>query len=199
MTDQTYKDFWKWFQQQEERLFYYEAYEKELLPQVLNELQKVNKDLVFEIGPEMEGQREFVVSANGMKSAFSDVIELVKYAPDLDRWHIIPFRQRKDVSELEVQLDDLILTPNDISFSYQKEKGRINLSLYVEDMDDEDEKMYHMVFLILDNIIGEYDVEMKIGSIDIYSDGDLAEDEQLFPLTKLPHIIDSLSSNSTVH
>ncbi len=199
MTDQTYKDFWKWFQQQEERLFYYEAYEKELLPLALNELQKINKDLVFEIGPEMEGQREFVVSANGIKSAFSDVIELVKFAPDLDRWHIVPFRQRKDVSELEVQIDDIILTPNDISFSYQKDKGRINLSIYVEDMDDEDEKMYHMVFLILDNIIGEYDVEMKIGSIDIYSDGDLAEDEQLFPLTKLPHIIDSLSSNSTIH
>jgi len=147
----------------------------------------------------MEGQREFVISANGIKSAFSDVIELVKYSPDLDRWQIIPFRQRKDVSDLEIQLDDMILTPNDISFSYQKEKGRINLALYVEDMDDEDEKMYHMVFLLLDNIIGEYDVEMKIGSIDIYSDEDLVEDDQIFPLTKLPHIIDSLSSNSTVH
>jgi len=196
MTDQTYKDFWKWFQQEADRLFYYEAYEKELLPLTLIELQKINKELVFEIGPESEGQREFVISANGMKSAFPDVIELVKFAPDMDQWQIIPFRQRKDVSDLEIQLEDIILTPNDISFSYEKEKGRINLSLYVEDMDDEDEKMYHMVFLLLDNIIGEYDVEMKIGSIDIYSDDDISEDEELYPLTKLPHIIDSLSSSS---
>ena len=196
MTDQTYKNFWKWFQQEEDKLFFYEANEKELLPQTLAELQKINKELVFEIGPDTEGQREFFISANGMKNAFSEVIELVKFAPDLDRWQIVPFRQRKDVSDLEIQLEDIILTPNDINFSFEKEKGRINLSLYVENMDDEDEKMYHMVFLLLDNIVGEYDVEMKIGSIDIYTDEDISENEILYPLTKLPHIIDSLSSNS---
>lgn len=196
MTDQTYKNFWTWFQQEEDKLFFYESYENELLPQTLSELQNINKELVFEIGPEMEGQREFVISANGMKNAFSDVIELVKYAPDLDRWNIIPFRQRKDVSDLEIQLDDIILTPNEISFSYKREKGRVNLTLYVEEMDEEDEKMYHMVFLLLDNIVGEYDVEMKIGSIDICSDEDISEQEEIHPLTKLPHIIDSLSSES---
>lgn len=196
MTDQLYKDFWKWFQQESDRLFYYEAYETELLPKTLIELQKINKELVFEIGPETEGQREFVISANGTKSAFSEVIELVKFAPDMDQWQIVPFRQRKDVSDLEIQLEDIILTPNDISFSFQKEKERVNLSLYVEGMDDEDEKMYHMVFLLLDNIIGEYDVEMKIGAIDIYSDEHVPESEALYPLTKLPHVIDSLSSGS---
>ncbi len=196
MNDQDYIAFWKWFQENEEKLFFYENFEQELLPSALDELQRINKDLVFEIGPEIEGVREFVISANGMKNAFSDVIELVRHAPDFDRWEIIPFRQRKDVFDLEVELEDIILTPNDISFSYEKEKGRVNLTLFVENMDEENEKMYHMVFLLLDNIVGEYDVEMKIGTIDIYSDEEIAEEDEVYPLTKLPHIIDSLNTNS---
>lgn len=194
MNEPSYGSFWQWFLTHEDALYHFEDHEEELLPETLEQIQKIHEDMVFEIGPEIDGVREFVVSANGSKEAFTDVIQLVKQAPDLDRWEIVAFRQRKDVFDMEIQIDDIIITPADIQFAYEIEKDRLNLRIYVTELDAEDEKTYHLVFLLLDNIIGEYDVEMKVGTIDIYLAEDATDEEDLFSLTKLPHVVDHLQA-----
>jgi len=191
--DERYASFWKWFQDTEKSLFSFEDTADMLLPQILLELQKIHEELVFEVGPKIDGVREFVISANGAKTAFSYVIELAQSSPEFERWDIIPFRQRKDIFDMEIEIGDTVLVPQDIQFSFEKEKERIHLTIYVDGLDIEDEQTYHLVFLLLDNIIGEYDVEMKIGDIDVLDAEDMDEDESVFPLTRLPHVVDSLT------
>jgi hypothetical protein len=50
-----------------------------------------------------------------------------------------------------------------------------------------------MLFLFLDNALGEYDVATKIGSIEFkeLENGELSEDEELLAFTELPRVIDS--------
>lgn len=192
----TYQSFWDWFTRHEKELFSFEQNEELLLPQTLERIQEVHPDLVFEIGPEIDGIREFTISANGMKKAFSTVIELAEAAPVYDRWDIVPFRQPKDPQDIEVQIDDIVLAPSDLMFSYIRIKDKIDLNVYIEHFSEEDERMYHLVFILLDNVVGEYDVEMKIGSIDLYNMSDAEDPDALLQLSKLPAIIESLSTSS---
>jgi hypothetical protein len=189
------EQFWNWFVKNSNRLFYFEKYEDALLYETITQLQKIHTDLVFEIGPEIDGQREFIISANGIKEAFSSVIELVKSAPSFDNWNIITFRQRKKDIDMKIQIDDVTLSPEDIYFDHISSQNKVDLNLFIKDMEEDDERIYHIIFIILDNIVGEYDVEMKLGKIDIFPFSKAKNPEKLLPVKRLPTIIDELSRN----
>ncbi|CAN5230964.1 hypothetical protein BH09PAT2_BH09PAT2_06970 [soil metagenome] len=189
--------FWDWFSEKSDKLFFFELYQETLLPETLKKIQKIHPDLVFEIGPEMDGKRDFIVSANGIKEAFPAVIDLIRSAPQYDSWNIIPFRQRKTDLDIEIEIEDMVLSPEDILFDYDYD-DKVNLDVYISDIDSEDSRVYHIVFILLDNIIGEYDVEMKIGRIDIYNLDESKSTSQLRTLDELPRIVDNLGKK-TVH
>ena len=192
------QSFWDWFSAKSEKLFFFELYQEKLLPETLIEIQKIHPDLVFEIGPEIDGKRDFIISANGLKEAFPAVIELVRSAPQFDSWNIIPFRQRKKDLDMEVEIEEVMLSPDDVVFDYDYDDNKVNLNIYVEDVDSEDSRVYHIIFILLDNIIGEYDVEMKIGRIDIYTLDETKSTSHLHPLQELPRIVDNLGKK-TIH
>lgn len=186
----TYTSFWKWFVERENRFFHYEQQHTELLEEALSLLKDINPELVFEIGPEYDGKRELIISANGLKEGFTSVIELVQSAPELDRWIITPFRQRKKDLDLEIQIEDITLSPEDIFFTYDSVGRKVNINLYIAGIDSEDERVFQVVLLILDHVVGEYDVEMKIEQIDIHPLSEVEDATQLYALKELPGIID---------
>ena len=63
------QEFWDWFVQHQLELFDFEVDRERIFDQLASQLQKVDPNLTFEFGPK-EVQREFVVSAGGIKSAF---------------------------------------------------------------------------------------------------------------------------------
>ncbi|MBP7966752.1 hypothetical protein KAZ66_00620 [Candidatus Woesebacteria bacterium] len=197
-TETKEQSFWDWFSAKSDKLFFFELYQEKLLPETLHQIQQIHPDLVFEISPELDGKRDFIISANGLKEAFPAVIDLVRSAPQFDSWNIIPFRQRKKDLDMEVEIEDVILSPDEILFDYDYDDNKVNLDVYVEDVDSEDSRVYHIVFILLDNIIGEYDVEMKIGRIDIYTLDETKSVSHLHPLSDLPRIVDNLGKK-TVH
>ena len=94
---------------------------------------------------------------------------------------------------MEIEIDDVALSPQEVLFDYDYTDNKVDLDIYIEDFDPDNEKMYHVVFILLDNIIGEYDVEMKIGQIDMHPLSTHTHPEQLRPLNELPRIVDNLS------
>ena len=57
-----------------------------------SQLRKRNDVLAFEFSMNIDdGKREFIISADGILSAFPDVIQLVDSAPNLDQWAIAAF------------------------------------------------------------------------------------------------------------
>ncbi len=186
----SYNLFWKWFLEHEDKFFHYEQYHTDLLEETLEKLKDIHPNLVFEIGPEIDGKRELIISSNGLKEGFASVIELTKEAPELDRWIVVPFRQRKANLDIQIELEDIVLSPEDIFFTYDDSDKKVNIDLYIAGIEEEDERVFHVVLLLLDNVIGEYDVEMKIEKIDIHPLSELTDASKLYALKELPPIID---------
>ncbi|ANU15155.1 hypothetical protein BBI08_15445 [Planococcus halocryophilus] len=162
--------FWEWFVVNEQAYLKLEGTgEVKLFNQLEKKLQKVNKHLAFEMGDiRKDGKREFIISADGMVEAFDDVIELVKHAPTLSAFDITAFRQQQ-AEEVTVEYGDIELGWDDLFCTYEKEEtnGELNLILYIKGFNEENEDEFVSAsFILLDTIIGEYNVGMHIGEIE---------------------------------
>jgi hypothetical protein len=160
--------FWSWFKENESRLLTFEKNQEQIISELLRELHRIHESLTFEIGSETKGIREFIISADGNRSAFPFVIKLADAAPPLSRWIIIKFRPRRTESCL-VGIGDLQFTSDDVLVSIEPQGSRIGVSLYLGDAKHFDEQVVgHIGFLLLDYTLGEYDVETLVGSVSFY-------------------------------
>ena len=114
--------FWNWFSKNSDKLYSFEQNQDFLFHRLREELSKIDPNLVFEFSPVLDnGKREFVISADGIKSSFDSVENLAKNAPELPTWDIVAFRQPKPITDtfcyedLEVSFDDIYF------FIYQRQ------------------------------------------------------------------------------
>ena len=160
------QEFWSWFDRNTDRLFHFEADQTAVFSELRAALDSVHPGLTFELGPVCEGKREFVVSADGIRELFPAVRALVAAAPDLPRWVVIPFRPPKDIN-LVVKMGGTTLGPEDVWFSAEPDGDRIGLCLFVRGLTRATwDLLGSASFLLLDNALGEYVVETRVGSID---------------------------------
>lgn len=162
--------FWQWFSDNEESYFELAEEEREELFDLLHrKLKKVNKHLAFEFSAEPEdGKREFIISADGMVEAFDEVFDLHETAPELERFTIIPFRQASD-EEVSVNWGDMELTRDDVYYTALRdlEREEVSLNLYIKGLTEENnEELIPVVFILLDSVIGEYNMGVHVGNIE---------------------------------
>lgn len=158
--------FWKWFQANEVRLFDFEQDREKVFEELSRELKKVNPDLVFEFSPKKNEKRDFTVSADGIKDAFPAVIALVDKAPVLERWNILKFRQRgKPV--VNIRLNGEELSTDQFKFTIEPDGEKAGITLYIDGYDPSRRDLFAKAgFLFLDNCLGEYDMETKVGFVE---------------------------------
>lgn len=187
------QDFWNWFTQHEPELFGFdpghEAERERLFDQLAGELQKIDPDLTFEFGPK-ESRREFVISAGGMKRAFPAVTSLVDAAPRLDRWQVTAFRPRRPVSDV-VQFRDKSVDPRDVQFSLLDNGKMAGIYLFIPHYQEDNPDLKQIGYLLLDETLGEYDVEARLGLIKMLPP-DARTNTDRYPLTELPALFDQL-------
>jgi hypothetical protein len=179
--------FWDWFSQNADDYFHFEKDQNKLFAQLKDQLKKIHPDLVFEFSPIFkDGTREFVISADGIKSVFPIVSNLVAKAPKLKNWKVIAFRQpHKNVTQIKYQ--NLVVNFDDVFFRYGKDNGKIALELNIRGFYESPE-WTAATFILLDNILGEYHTEMSLSSID-KKELKEAESNDLFPIRSLPKVI----------
>jgi hypothetical protein len=158
--------FWQWFVDNSDRIFNFELDQEAIFDEVSHRMHKVNKSLTFEFSSVKNGQREFVVSADGIREAFPAVRDLVAAAPALETWIIIAFRQPMEIG-FSVKIGDYSLTPDDLWFSYEVDGDRMGITLYIRDLSEDNETIAaQATYILLDSALGEYDVEERIGFIE---------------------------------
>ncbi|MCA6364136.1 MAG: hypothetical protein IM638_13955 [Bacteroidetes bacterium] len=161
-----YTAFWNWFSSVSTHYFNIEksTHVQHDLHQLKAKLSEVNKSLTFEIGPVREnGKRELVISADGIKSVFPIVIDLVHLAPELAQWTIFAFRQpKKEFTVLEY--GPLRVSYDDIYFRATPEGDKLAIELHIRNY-KEDDIWNGAMFILLDNVIGEYQTEMRLGHL----------------------------------
>jgi hypothetical protein len=185
------KDFWKWFTANQQDLLHFENNQDVLFDELSKHLKAIDENLVFEFSPIRDNQiREFSISADGIKSSFPNVIALIEKAPELVNWEFSAFRQRVPGDDIKIRMgDDITLSYSDIYFRYGEEDGKIGIELNIRNADPKSKSTKMAVFVLLDGLIGEYDMETRISWIDMVP---LDEEniENLHPLIFLRDLVD---------
>lgn len=187
--DTTLRQFWHWFEQNEDMVFHFERDQKHALDSIDAALTKVSSNLTFEIGPIKNGARDLVISADGIKSAFPSVEALVAAAPALSRWKLVAFRPRRKLV-MDVSLAGKSVKPKDVEFCLLSNGQELGIYLFFRDYSEEDARTWGQIgYLLLDEAPGEYDVETKLGPIKFFH-ASAHPDYERSPLPKLPELFD---------
>ena len=192
------KDFWNWFIANE-HTFYYgteeDALREELFVELDEKIKEISEDLTFEFSPILEGEfKQLTVSADGIKAAFPMVIALIKKAPKHPHWEFIAFRQRIDTTDLSIQMGDVEIEMSDIYFRFAEGEGNtLGIELNIRDFRDSDQEKL-AVFILLDSLIGEYDVVTQIGWVKWVA----LEESKVGTLSPLVHLRDLVDSRKEI-
>lgn len=180
-------EFWNWFRQEEERLFTdLDDHPNEILHEMITRLNDVAPDLALEASIIENGKRRLEVSADGDESKFPQVGHIVESAPKLSRWDIVAFRQplpapfQLAFGEQEMDTEQIFYLP------YENEEG-LTVVVYGPDFNTwAKQDLVHYGFILVDNLLGEYDCVTKVRYYD-FKDIEEAEDvEELSELASLP-------------
>jgi hypothetical protein len=186
------QDFWNWFQKNEASLFDFEKNQEPIFDGLATAMHRVHPSLTFEFGPKEGNKREFVISADGIKDAFPKVFSLYATAPKLPRWTFIKFRPRRE--PMNISYDGISVRAQDIKFKIDADGSKAGITLFVPGHTAQNHKtMVGIAFLTLDQALGEFDVETKVGFIEVASPN--AASESTSPLKELPGAFDVFVSN----
>jgi hypothetical protein len=180
--------FWDWFSEKSDEYFSFENDQDRLFEELTTELHELDENLGFEFSNILEnGKREFIISACGIKSSFPAVSNLVINSPSLPKWTIIAFKQPHLDCCTTIIVHDLEIDITDVFFLFTKSNGLFDIELHMRGY-EETEEWVDGAFLLLDQAIGEYATEMKIGEI-IFKKLKESNIPNLYPITELPKII----------
>ena len=188
----TPEDFWKWFQSNEDTLFNVEKNREQTFDKLGAEMHKLNPSLTFEFGPIEDGKREFVISADGIKEAFPQVEALYAAAPSLPRWKFVKFRPRR--KPMDVNYEGVSVRATSVTVQLVRNGQLADLTVFIPNYSEADRKPYMAIaFLLLDDALGEYDVETRVGQIKV--EAAPKAQAQTFSLQDSPKAFDALFVN----
>lgn len=181
--------FWKWFQENEATVFDFEKDQEKIFDRLAAEMQKVNPSLTFEFGPKVNNKREFIISADGIKDAFPKVESLYSAAPtNLTRWLIIKYRPRRE--PFDIEYSGVSVKAESVKAALERNGNKIGITLIIPSFVEEKSKVYTgIAYLILDQALGEYDVETKVGYIEVKPSA--PSKAKVYSLHELPEAFDS--------
>lgn len=188
--------FWIWFNANQNRYYELKENQNKLFNELSAQLERIDSGLVFEFSPiHSDGVRELTISADGIKKHFPAVQSLVSKAPLIAKWKINAFRQRVPGDSMQIEYDDSIkISYQDIFFRYAKDSGRIALELNIRKFDDSPEEK-NAIFILLDGLIGEYDMETQISSIEFK----ILDDSNMDNYTPLIYLREVVDENKKIH
>jgi hypothetical protein len=182
--------FWRWFALNDERLFHFERDQERTFDALTAAMNEVDPDLTFEFGPVDDGRREFVISAGGIKRGFDAVHRLAAAAPPLARWRVIAFRPRRPVGNV-IDLGGIRVDPATVDYSLLSSTTAVGLYLFIPGYVEGDSRYGQAGYLLLDEALGEYDVETKLGLIKMFAP-EAQTDGPRYSLTELPGHFDDV-------
>jgi len=196
---QNYLDFWNWFCTNEAEFPTTSEFDEAFGTQLSDELGKIEPDLVYEIATPNDGQKELIISADGIKDHIATVRGLVESAPALEDWEIIAFRPRMDdYSRFTLDFGERQFDPREIWCWSQIEDGCFDLIIYHPNYSDEERNLLvNGTYILLDMAIGEFDVMTGIRHLDHRELPDQPESYGMYRFGDLRTVFDEYKSANT--
>jgi hypothetical protein len=163
--------FWRWFAKNENALYEFEGDIESGFNAIALELVKVDENVTFEISsPDVSGRRQFVFTAGGIRSSFPAVELLVDTSPQLARWKFVKYRQRA-IDLLNVEFDGMKVDPLDVHCVIVKDRSpsKVGILMFFDGYTERKRDVFANIgYLILDQALGEFIVETRVGVIEIF-------------------------------
>jgi hypothetical protein len=187
------KDFWDWFNEYHEALYFLQDFPEHEQAYYYNELtsrlKDIHPDLSFEIGFATDGgEARFTLTANGQAEGMMYVSQLVSLVSKIPKWQVSAFIQPKlsieDIKqgveepykfqEFHLKPSHIIWSPVDMNPDTYKYEFLFHFKgLAYRDLDLSYEKIIDYLTIILLDLLGERVVSQQIQMIyydDIYMD-----------------------------
>ena len=136
---------------------------------ITDEIRNYSSLLFVEITQKQDGKYVLIITPDGNINGIEDAEKLFEAKPEIDNWIVEKFRQPKN--ELILEYGGIKIPSSDIEIipNVDLENEKINLKVYIRNM-NLDEKNYQVIaWLYLDNILGEYNSITKIGYVDFFN------------------------------
>ncbi len=156
--------FWNWFSDEAPSLW--TASKVDAMQRVQRELEKQHHGVFAEIGSD-GGGRLLVLTADGDRSQFPTIQRLFAARPNVKGWKIVAFRQREAKPFSKIAMNNRDVDPATLRYVARRKGDKLDIKLYVPGYADNDKDLGMMAFLALDHTVGEYDVETKLGGIEL--------------------------------
>lgn len=170
--------FWDWFRSNAGRLnrsFTETVTSDELIPlaeEAGKRLYNYDRRLSPLMGRAPDGVCEPIVTADGDADAFASVFELVTAAPEISGWRLIPLKPRGiGFTGFEaIELEGRRLPLETSRFSLIQEGDSYGLVVLVDTEGGATDELHSiMAKLLVESLIGEYDLAMRIAEFDVVS------------------------------
>lgn len=183
--------FWKWFTENEERLkrFYSAKQFERLTAEINHELDQVERQLAWEIGPGKTKPYLLTISGEGDLRLWQTAELMIDRAPDLPDWEFYSSRPPRPAADV-VQLpeSDARFETADWQFVAieRPEVGRVDLVVIDDQLAAaESDSALKVVSIYLDQVLGEDMVESWIGRFSVESRL-AARGKKSHPISELP-------------
>ncbi|SDI45616.1 hypothetical protein [Winogradskyella thalassocola] len=161
--------FWNWVLKNKTKLeaFIHSDFEDyTVYNRLTNTLKKYNSLLFPEMTLGENGKVVLIITPDGMKDGILPTQKLYDSKPNLDNWIIKKFRQPND--EIGLNFDGVEYPSSDITIRTQinEKEEKVDVEIYIKNMNSEPSKHKTLAFLYLDHILGEFNTITKVGFID---------------------------------
>jgi len=133
-----------------------------------------------------------VISADGMKDVFRAVVSLSKSAPSLSRWKITAFRPRRSPI-MPIEIGTSKIDPSELQFTLLHDGRNVGIQIFIPGVQEGELVWQQIGYLMLDQALGEFDVETRLGLIKILAP-ESHTDGVRHPFVELPTRFDQLIS-----
>ena len=163
--------FWNWVTRNKIELEDFISSDQEdytIYNQLTKEMKRYNSVLFPEMTVSENDEVVMIITPDGMPEGVLPTEKLYDSRPDLNNWIIKKFRQSTD--EIGLNYDGIEYPSSDIEVipELDKERGKINIKVFIRNMNFDTNKHQTLSFLYLDHILGEYNTITKVGYIDFY-------------------------------
>ncbi|HMF40296.1 MAG TPA: hypothetical protein VKQ32_06365 [Polyangia bacterium] len=175
--------FWAWFQKNAAALRADQNLRR-TMGTISDELEKLDAGVIAEIG-ELRESRELVISADGKRALFPAVQQIYSARPQVPGWTIVAFRQR--AKPMVIEMNGKRLDPKSMKVVAARDGDKLDIEVFVPGFTTL-EDLGAASFVVLDHLLGEYDMETKIGGIE-WAAIEKAP-ASAHPLAELPALLD---------
>lgn len=183
--------FWNWVSKNKAELEKFINSDQEdytIYNQLTKEMKKYNSVLFPEMTLTEKDEVVLIITPDGMPEGVLPTEKLYDSRPELKNWIIKKFRQATD--EIGLNYDGIEYPSSDIEIlpELDKERGKINIKVFIKNMNSDVKRHQALSFLYFDHILGEYNTITKVGYIDFYhleNDKSVANGISILELRKL--------------